>query len=91
MSCYLGYKLDREHIRKGYMTEALREGIKWMFHKEKLHRIEANIMPRNEASIKTVEKLGFVYEGISKSYLNINGVWEDHIHMVLLNDANLNE
>jgi ribosomal-protein-alanine N-acetyltransferase len=50
-----------------------------------LHRIEANIMPRNQRSLRVVEKLGFVDEGLSRDYLKINEKWEDHIHMVLLN------
>ena len=51
-----------------------------------LHRVEANIMPRNPASLRAAEKAGFVREGLSRRYLNINGVWEDHIHMVRLNE-----
>ncbi len=50
-------------------------------------RIEGNIMPRNRASIAVVEKCGFVREGISRKYLKINGVWEDHVHDVVLNEA----
>ena len=37
-------------------------------------------------SPKAAEKAGFVREGLSRRYLNINGVWEDHIHMVRLNE-----
>ena len=48
--------------------------------------LEANIMPRNPASLRAAEKAGFVREGLSRRYLNINGVWEDHIHMVRLNE-----
>ena len=39
----------------------------------------------NGASLAVAKKLGFQNEGISRSYLRINGIWEDHIHMVLLN------
>lgn len=84
-SCFLGYKLDKDELRKGYMTEALEKGISIIFDEYKLHRIEANIMPRNLPSIGLVKGLGFENEGISKKYLQINGVWEDHCHMVLLN------
>ncbi len=86
LSCFLGYKLDGKETGKGYMTEALQKGISIMFEEYGLHRIEANIMPRNKASLRVVEKLGFCNEGLSPKYLKINGVWEDHIHMVLLND-----
>lgn len=87
-SCFLGYKLDECEINKGYATEAVGKGIDIMFDEYMLHRIEANIMPRNKRSIRVVEKLGFFSEGISRKYLKINGVYEDHIHMVLLNEKN---
>jgi [ribosomal protein S5]-alanine N-acetyltransferase len=57
-----------------------------MFQELGLHRIEANIMPKNKRSLRVVEKLGFYNEGLAYKYLKINGKWEDHIHMVLLND-----
>jgi len=86
LSCHLGYKLDKDELKMGYMTEAIRKGIDIMFNEFGLHRIEANIMPRNKRSLRVVEKLGFVSEGMSPKYLKINDKWEDHVHMVLLND-----
>ncbi len=44
-------------------------------------------MPRNTASLRVLEKNGYTPEGLAKEYLYINGVWEDHIHMVKRNDA----
>lgn len=85
LSCHLGYKLDRNEINKGYITEAIKKGIDIIFNDYGLHRIEANIMPRNVRSLRVVEKLGFYNEGLAYKYLKINGRWEDHIHMVLLN------
>ncbi len=85
-SCHLGYRLDEQEINRGYMTEALRKAIGILFEEHLLHRIEANIMPRNTRSMCVVRKLGFEEEGLAKKYLKINGVWEDHIHMVLFND-----
>ncbi|HEU5102160.1 MAG TPA: GNAT family N-acetyltransferase [Roseiflexaceae bacterium] len=86
-SCHLGYQLDEREINQGFITEALRRAIDYAFEDLQLHRIEANIMPRNQRSRRVVEKLGFVEEGLARQYLKINGVWEDHIHYVLLNDA----
>ena len=54
---------------------------------EEFFHFEANVMPRNKASLKVLEKNHFVNEGLSKYYLKINGVWEDHIHMVKINYA----
>ena len=84
-SCHLGYKIDGAAINSGYMTEALARAIRFAFADMRLHRIEANIMPKNARSIRVVEKLGFVNEGLSRKYLKIAGIWEDHIHYVLLN------
>ncbi|HEX2926999.1 MAG TPA: GNAT family N-acetyltransferase [Ruminiclostridium sp.] len=86
LSCHLGYGLDKDEINKGYMTEAVKRSIEIIFGEYGLHRIEANIMPKNLRSLKVVERLGFYNEGIAYNYLKINGKWEDHIHMVLLND-----
>lgn len=86
LSCHLGYKLDKNELNKGYMSEAIKKGIEIIFDEYNLHRIEANIMPKNKASLRVVEKLGFYNEGLAYKYLKIHGQWEDHIHMVLLND-----
>jgi ribosomal-protein-alanine N-acetyltransferase len=85
-SCHLGYRLDKDEINKGYMTEGLRGALNFAFNELNLHRIEANIMPKNKPSMCVVKKLGFSNEGVAKQYLFINGKWEDHIHMVLLNE-----
>jgi ribosomal-protein-alanine N-acetyltransferase len=84
-SCHLGYYMDGAAINQGYITEALRRGITFAFDELLLHRIEANVMPRNVRSRRVLEKLGFEYEGLSRRYLKIAGVWEDHIHYVMLN------
>lgn len=86
-SAFLGYKLDREFINRGYMTMAVNMVVEYAFGEIGLHRIEANVMPWNSASLRVLEKNGFENEGMSKYYLNINGVWEDHIHMVKINYA----
>ena len=85
-NCNIGYKLDREEVGKGYMQESITAVEKFVFEKLKLHRIEANIIPRNERSIKLVERLGYRKEGLSKGLLKINGEWEDHYRYALLKD-----
>jgi ribosomal-protein-alanine N-acetyltransferase len=61
--------------------------VEYAFDVLGLHRLEANIMPRNKASLRVVEKLGFSEEGLSRKLLLINGRWEDHVRMVKLNTA----
>lgn len=84
-SAFLGYKLDSEYLNKGYMSMAVSMLAKYAFEELHLHRIEGNVMPKNKASLRVLEKNHFENEGVSKYYLNINGVWEDHVHMVLIN------
>ncbi|MEM6722382.1 MAG: GNAT family N-acetyltransferase [Bacteroidota bacterium] len=85
-SCFVGYKMAQEANGKGYMTEALAHSIEYVFREFNLHRVEANIMPRNLASQAVVKKLGFQQEGFSEKYLKINGQWEDHLRFALLNE-----
>jgi [ribosomal protein S5]-alanine N-acetyltransferase len=85
-SCILGYKLDEAEVKKGYITEGIRKAIDVMFRVHNLHRIEAPIMPKNEASIGVVKKLGFTNEGISRKMIMVNGVWEDHIRWAVINE-----
>jgi ribosomal-protein-alanine N-acetyltransferase len=86
-SCTLGYSIDAEMHRQGLGREAVSQVVDYAFNTLFLHRIEANIMPRNRASLALAESLGFCNEGLSKRYLYINGKWEDHVNMVLLNDT----
>ncbi|WP_411676034.1 GNAT family N-acetyltransferase [Caproicibacter sp.] len=86
-SCFLGYRLDEKNQCRGYMTEAVAAVTGYAFRELGLHRIEANVMPRNKASLRVLEKAGYREEGVARRYLKINGVWEDHIHMVRLNEA----
>ncbi|WPC44086.1 GNAT family N-acetyltransferase [Clostridium sp. JS66] len=86
LNCHIAYNMDESETNKGYITEAARKGIDIIFNQYKLHRIEANIMPKNKASLRVAEKLGFHKEGLASKYLQINDKWEDHIRMALLND-----
>ena len=85
-SCFLGYKLDGALCGRGYMTQAVEACTRFAFGPAALHRVEANVMPRNTASLRVLEKCGYRPEGLARRYLRINGVGEDHIHMVRLNE-----
>ncbi|MFD9628149.1 GNAT family N-acetyltransferase [Peribacillus muralis] len=89
-SCVLGYKLDRDELNKGFITEALRKGIEIMFQDFGLNRIDSPIMPKNKASVQVVKKLGFEYEGLSRKMIKVNGVWEDHMRWSKVNENSNN-
>ena len=77
------------HNGRGIMTEAVRLVVSYAFHDLKLHRIEAGVMPHNVASIKVLEKAGFHQEGISRKNVKINGEWQDHVLLAIINDENI--
>lgn len=85
-SCFLSYKIAQDMQGKGYATEAVKEVINFAFTVLQLHRVESYVMPRNKQSIRVMEKLEFMPEGISRRCLEVNGVWEDHIRFSLLNE-----
>ena len=86
-SALVSYRLDEALQGRGYATEAVERLMDFAFGTLGLHRLEASIMPRNKPSLRVVEKLGFVNEGLSRAYLNINGVWEDHIRFAKINEG----
>jgi ribosomal-protein-alanine N-acetyltransferase len=86
-SCWLGYSLDQAQNGRGYTTEAVRLVLDHGFRELGLHRIEAGVMPRNLGSIRVLEKAGFEKEGLSKKNVLINGKWEDHLHLAIINPA----
>jgi ribosomal-protein-alanine N-acetyltransferase len=75
----VGYWIGAPFARKGYMTAAVRALIPYSSTALRLHRLEAACIPDNAASIRLLEKTGFTREGYARSYLCINGVWQDHL------------
>lgn len=84
---FIGYFMDKQENGKGYTTEAVRLIVEYAFEKLKLHRIEAGVMPHNLASIRVLKKAGFHKEGIARKNVKINGKWEDHQVLALINPA----
>ena len=75
----VGYWIDRAHAGNGYVAEGVAVLCQFAFEELKLHRIEVCIIPRNANSKKVMDKLKFRLEGLAERFLEINGVWEDHL------------
>ncbi len=84
--CEIGYTLAKSAQGQGYGQEAVRAAVSHLFDSLKKHRITASLDPRNTASIKLLEQLGFRREGcFVKSYYN-QGVWEDDLVYAVLGE-----
>jgi [ribosomal protein S5]-alanine N-acetyltransferase len=84
--CALGYWIGERFARQGYMFDAVRALVPFIFTTLGLHRIEAACLPSNEPSKNLLTKVGFRQEGLARGYLQINGEWRDHALFALLAD-----
>lgn len=78
-SATIGYWIDRDEAGHAYVAEGVILLFQHAFEQLGLHRIEICIVPRNVRSRRVMEKLEIREEGVAERYLEINGVWEDHI------------
>ena len=77
-SGHIGYWIGERYAGRGMMTDAVKVLARFSFDTLRLHRIEAACIPDNARSIRVLEKAGFRREGLLRSYLRINGLWQDH-------------
>jgi RimJ/RimL family protein N-acetyltransferase len=82
--CELGYALARAHWGRGYVSEALRALLDYGFTVLDLNRVEADIDPRNEASARVLDKLGFRKEGFMPERWIVQGEPADTVFYGLL-------
>lgn len=85
-SASLGYWIGQEFARQGFMTAAVKAVIPFAFDILKLHRLEAACLPSNAASLALLRRTGFAEEGFARSYLKINGRWQDHVLFAIIAD-----
>jgi [ribosomal protein S5]-alanine N-acetyltransferase len=78
-STNLGYWMGAPYAGKGYMSAAVVAMIPFAHGALRLKRIEAACIPENTASVRLLEKSGFVREGYARKYLCIAGKWQDHL------------
>jgi ribosomal-protein-alanine N-acetyltransferase len=83
---YLGYWIDETLAGCGYVPEGVVLLMRHAFETLQLHRLEAAIVPRNTASRRVAEKLGMRDEGTALRFLQIQGVYEDHVRYAMTVD-----
>jgi [ribosomal protein S5]-alanine N-acetyltransferase len=75
----VGYWIDQARAGHRYVAEAVVVVARYAFRELRLHRLEINIVPRNRNSRRVMERLQIREEGVAQRFLEINGVWEDHL------------
>lgn len=73
----VGFVLGSSAWGQGYMTEALVAVLNYGFRELDLNRVEADTDPRNAASTKTLERIGFIREGLLRQRWIIDGRTSD--------------
>lgn len=82
--CEIGYGLGSAWWKMGYMSEALPAVVGFAFNTLKLRRIEADVDPRNENSLRILGRLGFRQEGLLRERWNVGGEIQDSVVLGLL-------
>jgi ribosomal-protein-alanine N-acetyltransferase len=80
----LGYALGRAFWGRGYMAEILPPLLRFAFADLDLHRVTADADPRNERSIRILERLGFRREGYLREHYLVQGKVQDAVVYGLL-------
>ncbi len=80
----IGCTIHKNNQKHGYASEALSGGFQYLFNTLDKHRIIASIDPRNEGSIKLVERLGFRKEAHFKESIFQDGEWLDDLIYAML-------
>ncbi len=80
----IGAALAPEHHGRGYAEEAARAVIDHGFGELDLHRITADVDPRNAPALRLVESLGFRKEGRIREHYWQTGEWQDGLLFGLL-------
>ncbi len=82
----LGYWIGEPFARRRYMSDALPLILDFAFERLRLHRIEAACLPTNVPSRAVLLRTGFHEEGYARSYLQIDGKWQDHLLFAILRE-----
>lgn len=82
--CEIGYKFDTAWQHMGYAKESLSAILNVAFRDLSLHRVLARVVPNNQPSIRLLESLDFMLEGLEHESIQIQGKWTDHLRYAKL-------
>ena len=79
----IGFILRSDHWRQGYASEALSLVLDRAFEVHGLPMVEADVDPRNLASLMLLERLGFRETGREERTWHVGGQWFDSVYLAL--------
>lgn len=79
----IGYLLHPEVWGRGYATEALAAFIPHVFAAHPVDRLTADVDPRNAASLRLLDKFGFVETGRAERSWLVGDEWCDSVYLAL--------
>lgn len=89
LTAEIGWALRREHHGKGYAAEAARAMLDLAFGAMGLHRVFAELDPRNVASVSLCQRLGMRHEAHFVENMMFKGDWADTgIYAILAREWN---
>jgi len=77
LTAEIGWTLHPDHQGRGYAAEGARALLAWVFDRLGIHRVTAELDPRNEASVALCRRLGFREEARFRQDLWFKGAWAD--------------
>lgn len=84
----IGFILHPDWWGRGYAQEALKAVLERAFAVHRLPCIEADVDPRNRASLRLLEGLGFRETRRASRTWNVGGEWCDSVYLQLTNGQN---
>lgn len=82
----VGYILHPDVWGQGLATEAVAAAVDHVFATRDVDVLTADVDPENAASIRLLERLGFVETGAAQRTWNVGGVWKDSLYYGLTRD-----
>jgi RimJ/RimL family protein N-acetyltransferase len=79
----IGFILRRDLWGKGLVSEAAAAVVEHVFQTRDVDDLKADVDPRNVASLRVLERLGFVETGRAERTYCIDGVWTDSVYLSL--------
>jgi RimJ/RimL family protein N-acetyltransferase len=79
----IGFILRRELWGRGLALEATRAVIDHVFATRNVEALSADVDPQNAASMRLLQRLGFVETGRAEKTYCVRGVWTDSVYLTL--------